>query len=102
VADAYRGQLLMVPESWLPPLGPGEWWPSQLEGCLVVTEGGSELGRITEVVPNPANDLWVAVDDKGAETLIPALGDLLVDVDVDGKRIVVREVPGLTTPAESS
>jgi 16S rRNA processing protein RimM len=73
-----------------------------LEGCLVVTEGGSELGRITEIVPNPANDLWVAVDDKGAETLIPALGDLLVDVDVDGKRIVVREVPGLTTPAESS
>ena len=101
-AEDYRGQLLMVPESWLPALGPGEWWPSQLVGCRVVTNGGSELGRITDIIPNPANDLWVAVDDEGAETLIPALRDLLVDVDVGGKRIVVREVPGLTTPANPS
>jgi 16S rRNA processing protein RimM len=101
-AEDYRGQLLTVPESWLPALGPGEWWPSQLIGCRVLTDGGGELGRISEVIPNPANDLWVAVDDDGTETLIPALRDLLVDVDVDGRRIVVRAVPGLTTPPEPS
>jgi hypothetical protein len=28
------------------------------------------------------------------------LKDLLVQVDVPGKRIVVRDVPGLTTPEE--
>jgi ribosomal 30S subunit maturation factor RimM len=52
------------------------------------------------VIANPANDLWVAVDGSGKETVVPVLKDLLVQVDVPGKRIVVRDVPGLTTPED--
>lgn len=96
-AEALRGEV-HVPRSWLPELAEGEWWPHQIEGCLVVTESGRQLGRVAEVVPNPANDLWVAVDDEGTETLIPALRDLLIDVAVDARRIVVRDVEGLTSP----
>ena len=99
-AESLRGLELLVPESWLPVLPDGEWWPHQLEGSRVVTEGGRELGRLSEVIPNDANDLWVAVDADGGETLIPALRDLLVKVDVAGKHIVVRDVPGLTVPEE--
>jgi len=97
-ADALRGRELLVPESWLPTLPEGEWWPHQIEGCRVVTEAGRELGTVTEVVANPANDLWVAVDDTGRETLVPALEGVLRTVDVRGRRIVVRDVPGLTVP----
>ena len=32
------------------------------------------------------------------EVLIPALKDVVEYVDVSGRRIVVREVPGLTAP----
>jgi 16S rRNA processing protein RimM len=96
-AESLRGEVA-VPESWLPPLPEGEWWPSQIEGCDVVTESGRRLGRIGEVVANPANDLWVARDEHGAETIIPALNDLLVTVDTTARRIVVRDVPGLTAP----
>jgi len=95
-AEALAGTLLEVPESWLPELADGEYWPFQLEGCTVLTESGRDLGIVSEVIPNPANDLWVAVDDAGAETLVPALVDLIVEVDVVGKRILVRDVPGLT------
>ncbi len=52
------------------------------------------------MIPNPANDLWVAIDEHGVETLVPAIRDVIVDVDVDAKRIVVRDVPGLTAPEE--
>ena len=89
-----------MPESWLPDLPDGEWWPHQLEGCLIVTERGRELGTLTEVIANPANDLWVAVDASGKETLVPVLKDLLIQVDVPAKRIVVRDVPGLTAPED--
>jgi 16S rRNA processing protein RimM len=99
-AEALRGQELVVPESWLPELDDGEYWPFQLEGCVVLTESGRALGSITEVIPNPANDLWVATDDAGEETLVPALRDVIVEVDMAGKRIVVRDVPGLTAPEE--
>ncbi len=99
-AEALRGTVLVVPESWLPDLPEGEWWAHQLEGCEVRTVSGRILGVVREVIPNPANDLWVAVDDAGRETLVPALADLLIDVDVAARTIVVDDVPGLTAPEE--
>ena len=77
----------------------GEWWSHEVVGCEVRTESGRRLGIVTEVIANPANDLWVTVDD-GSETLIPALADVLIEVDVERKRIVVRDVPGLTVPED--
>jgi 16S rRNA processing protein RimM len=97
-AETLRGTTLVVPESWLPALAEGEWWPHELEGCEIVTDSGRSLGVLAEVIANPANDLWVALSEDGVETLVPALKDLLVDVDLDAKRIVVREVPGITVP----
>ena len=71
-AEVLRGLTLVVPRSSLPDLPPGEYWPHQLEGCVVVTESGRTLGAITDVVANPAQDLWVAVDDAGTEIMVPA------------------------------
>jgi 16S rRNA processing protein RimM len=99
-AERIRGTVLVVPESWLPDLADGEWWAHQLEGCHVRTESGRILGVVKEVIPNPANDIWVAVDEAGTETLVPALADLLIDVDVEARTIVVHDVPGLTAPEE--
>lgn len=101
-AEALQGQLLMVPEAWLPELPEGEYWPYQLEGCAVVTESGRNLGVVTEVVANPANDLWVATDADGTETLIPAIRDVVVDVAPHERRILVRDVPGITAPDEAT
>ena len=55
-----------------------------------------------DVIPNPANDLWVAADEEGGETLVPALRDVVVEVDIGEKRIVVRDIPGLTVPEDES
>ncbi len=98
-ADEARGQLLFVPESELPDLPDGSYWPHQLVGCEVVTVDGRSLGAISEVITTPANDVWVAKDD-GNETMIPALSDVIVSVDVGGRRVEVRDVPGLTAPEE--
>jgi 16S rRNA processing protein RimM len=98
-AEALRGVNLVVPESWVPPLPEGEWWSHEVVGCEVRTERGRRLGIVTEVVANPANDLWVTVE-AGRETLIPALADVLIEVDIARKRIVVRDVPGLTVPED--
>jgi len=101
-AERLRDQLLMIPESSLPALPEGEYWPFALEGCVIVTESGRALGTVMEVVPNPANDLWVARDDAGVETMVPALRDVILEVDVAAKRILVRDVPGLTAPEDGA
>jgi 16S rRNA processing protein RimM len=99
-AERLRGSTLVVPASWLPPLDEGSWWAHELEGCSVVTRSGRALGVLTEVVANPANDIWVATAEDGTQTLIPVLSDLLVDVDPGRKTIVVADVPGITAPEE--
>ena len=97
-AEVLRGLTLVVPRSSLPDLPPGEYWPHQLEGCVVVTESGRTLGAITDVVANPAQDLWVTVDDAGTEIMVPAISEVVVDVDVAAGRVLVRDIPGLTAP----
>jgi 16S rRNA processing protein RimM len=99
-ADKLRGKMLVVPRSMLPELPPGEFWPHQLEGCEVVTESGRSLGRITDVISNPANDIWVALDDEGTEWLVPAIRDVVIGVDAPAKLVSVRDVPGLTAPED--
>ncbi|MEX2406196.1 MAG: ribosome maturation factor RimM [Actinomycetota bacterium] len=95
-AEALRSALLVVPESMSPELPEGSWWDHRIQGCAVETDTGRHLGTVHEVIHTAANDVWSAVDEQGTETLIPVLKDVLVSVDVDDKRIVVREIPGLT------
>ena len=98
-AEALAKAILVVPEALSPELPEGSWWDHQLVGCRVETDGGRDLGELRDVIHTAANDVWSAVDDVGTETLIPVLNDVLVEVDVATKRIVVREIAGLTVPS---
>jgi 16S rRNA processing protein RimM len=100
-AQGLVGALLVVPESMSPNLPEGSWWDYQLVGCEVVTESGRSLGALREVIHTPANDVWSAVGGD-IETLVPVLKDVIVSVDVAARRIVVREIPGLTVPEGGS
>ena len=99
-AETLAKALLVVPESMSPDLPEGSWWDHQLVGCRVVTHGGRELGELRDVIHTAANDVWSVLDDAGTETLVPVLNDVLVEVDVEAKRVVVWEIPGLTVPED--
>lgn len=96
-AEAVGGRYLFVASSDVPALPNDEFWPHQLVGCEIVTEGGRSLGRIKEIIKTPANDVWLAEGPDG-EALVPALKDVVTTVDVGARRVTVREVPGLTAP----
>ena len=66
----------------------------QLLGCRVVTESGTEIGLVTDVVPLPGQDL-LAVDNAGKEILIPFVRAIVPTVDVKNKLITVIEQEGL-------
>jgi 16S rRNA processing protein RimM len=101
-AQSLQGVYLTIPRSASPELPAGSYWPYELEGCTVRTEGGRELGTIAEVIHTQANDVWAvrsaaAAGGDPVEVLIPALKDVILSVDVGAREIVVRDVPGLTT-----
>ena len=92
-AAALRGALLYVPtEQAVRPRGQHFW--HEIEGLRVETEDGRGLGIVTEVMRTGANDVYV-VDGAGGELLIPAIADVVREIDVRAGRIVVRLLPGL-------
>jgi 16S rRNA processing protein RimM len=95
-AECLHGRYLFVDDDALAELPEGSFWPHQLEGCEVLTEEGRSLGVISEVVLGEANDVWVARAGE-RETLIPALRDFITSVDLAARRVVVRDIAGLTT-----
>jgi 16S rRNA processing protein RimM len=97
-AERLAGQYLFVAASASPDLPDGEFWPHQLLGLKVVTETGAPLGTVSEILRTVANDVWIARSDDGVETLIPALKDVILSVDVPGGLITVAEIEGLTVP----
>jgi ribosomal 30S subunit maturation factor RimM len=46
------------------------------------------------IEPGPAHDLWV-VDAEGREHLVPAVPEIVLDVDVKAHRVVIRPPEGL-------
>ncbi len=95
-AESLAGTYLFVAASDSPELPAGAFWPHELIGLEVVTTSGTSLGTVREVLRSVANDVWVAVDAEGHETLVPALKDVVLSVDPSAMRISVAEVPGLT------
>ena len=93
-AGALVGRLVALPEAEALPLPPGQFYPWQLEGCRVLTDDGREIGRMTRVEQSAAQDLWV-VSDGAREWLIPAVAEIVLEVDVAGGRVVIRPPDGL-------
>ena len=80
-AEALRGASLAVPGAAR--LEPGEFWASDLEGCLVV-DGERELGVVSRMVALPSCE---ALEVGGR--LIPMVRDAVRSIDVAGRRIDV-------------
>jgi 16S rRNA processing protein RimM len=89
-AREFGGETLYVDEKDLPPPGKGEYYYYQLVGMDVRDEDGSAVGVLKEVIETGANDVFRVVSDAGVETLLPALADVILQVDVKAMRMTVR------------
>lgn len=93
--NSFRNVPLFVPVADRPPLPEGEYYQHQLLGMQVVEEDGSMLGTLTEILSTGANDVYVVRSPEGVELLLPAIQDVVQQVMLAEKRMVVRLLPGL-------
>ncbi|HYM15567.1 MAG TPA: ribosome maturation factor RimM [Dehalococcoidia bacterium] len=87
--ERFRHALLQIPEGELPPLPDGEYYRFQLIGLMVVGRDGQVLGTLDEIIETGANDVYRVRTPEGADVLLPALSDVIVSVDLAGRRMVV-------------
>lgn len=87
-ADVY------YPKQWLERLSAGEYYWYQIIGLTVELENGPELGKIKAIFRTGSNDVYV-VENGPKEYLIPAIEDVVVDIDLSSKVMTIRPLEGL-------
>ena len=89
-AEALRGTQLVIPRDWAVPLENDEYYHYQLLGLEVITTTGESLGKIIEILPTGANDVY-----ETPLALIPATKDMIRKIDLENGCMIVDARPGL-------
>ncbi|MEW2248745.1 MULTISPECIES: ribosome maturation factor RimM [unclassified Streptomyces] len=95
-AEALRNTLLIAdvdPDEL--PEEEDEYYDHQLIDLDVVTEDGTEVGRITEISHLPSQDLFIVERPDGSEVMIPFVGEIVTEIDLDEQKAVIAPPPGL-------
>ncbi len=102
-AEAARGIVLhaSIPADETPE-DPDEFYDHQLVGLAAVDVNGTPLGEVTRLVHGGAQDLLEIRTPDGRDTLVPFVKALGPEVDLDARRVVVADRPGLVTPLDDS
>lgn len=93
--EKYKGWLLKVSENYLSELDEGEYYYHEIVGCEVRTEDGEVLGTIKEILSPGANDVWVVKRPNGKELLLPYIDEVVLDVNIADKKVLVHLLEGL-------
>ena len=97
-AELVRNRYLLIPAADAMPLGEHENYLHDLIGLQVETTDGQQLGELREVLFTNANDVYV-VGGPAGEVLLPALRDVVLQVDLATQRMVVALPDGLLDAA---
>ncbi|MCD4672844.1 MAG: ribosome maturation factor RimM [Anaerolineaceae bacterium] len=89
-AGELRNQLVYVYADGLPDLPEGEYYHHQLMGLRVEDEAGNELGVLEQILVTGANDVYLVRTSDDKELLLPAIHDVVLEIDIKQGKMVVR------------
>ena len=93
-AEVLRGEFLETPIEEAASLPEGAYYQHQIIGLAVRTTDGRDLGTLSDIIETGSNDVYVIRGADG-EHLIPAIPDIVQDVDMETGVITIETVPGL-------
>ncbi len=93
-AEALRGTQIVIRRLDMPALEDDTFYWADLIGMDVYTVEKRYLGKIKAIIPTGSNDVYV-VSQKAAETLVPALKTVIVDVNHETNTMRVDLPEGL-------
>ncbi|MEL4357138.1 MULTISPECIES: ribosome maturation factor RimM [unclassified Luteococcus] len=90
-----RGQVLVTDiDADELPSDEDEYYDRQLVGLMALAADGSQVGRVSQVVHLPAQDLLAIATERG-ERLVPFVSELVPGVDLAAGTVQLADVPGL-------
>ena len=93
-AESLRGKVVNIYRSNLPDLKEGEYYLNDLIDFTIVDESNNNYGVVNDILHLPANDV-LSVFFNNKEYLIPMIKDVIIQVNIDLKCIVINPIKGL-------
>ena len=100
-AGRFRNQWMYVKSSEVPELPEGKFYKHELIGLTVMTDDGGKLGLLNEVLETGANDVYVVRTDEGKEILLPAIPDVVHEINMEDRVMTVHLLDGLVDEPKS-
>lgn len=94
-AEKYRNFYIKINRKDAVELEENSYFIIDIIGSEVFTDENNLLGKVIDILQTGSNDVYVVKDDKGKEILLPAIEDVIKDVDIKSKKIIVHLLDGL-------
>lgn len=93
--EKYKNSLLQIKEEQLTELENHEFYYHEIIGCEVFTMQNELIGKIKEVLAPGANDVWVVEQKDKKDALIPYIEQVVKEVDIRNKKVLIEPMEGL-------
>lgn len=94
-ADLLRNSYLIVDRETEEPLEPGRYYIVDMIGLDVFTDDNEYLGKLEDIYNTGSSDIYVVKNELGKQVLLPAIEDVIKNIDMDNKKVIVHLIPGL-------
>lgn len=94
-ASLLRESYLIVDREKEEPLEEGSYYIVDMIGLEVYTEEGEVLGKLEDIFNTGSNDIYVVKDELGKQILLPAIRDVIKQIDMENRKMIVRLISGL-------
>jgi 16S rRNA processing protein RimM len=94
VAESFRDSYISITEDQLKELPEGSYYLFELEGLEVYSTDGEHIGRIEAIHQTSANDVY-EVKDKNKTYLIHAVKEVVKEVNIKDKKMIINVIEGL-------
>lgn len=95
MADTLRNFDLTIPLEKLAKLPPNSYYQHDILGLRVALLCGREIGTIIEIMETGSNDVYVVKGDDSKQILLPAIKDVIKQVDLIRRMMYIEPMAGL-------
>lgn len=100
-AEPLRNLDLQIPLSKLAKLPADSYYQHDILGLQVFTLGERDLGTIVDIIVTGSNDVYVIKAKDGQQILIPAIKDVVKQIDLIRHTMYIDPLPGLVDDKEA-
>jgi 16S rRNA processing protein RimM len=93
-AERYRGAEILIKKGLLRRESGEEYFWFELIGLKVYLSSGRYIGTLRDIIATGSNDIYV-VKEGETEYLIPAIYEVVEEINLKDKKIIISEMEGL-------